>query len=92
MKRRLRRSADGGLSDTDLGSDLAGRHAGGLQAEYLLLLRRVDRTADRLADTASRRGLARPKVGATLGKFDSGTTSAAMKRPRKTSQGSHSLV
>ena len=31
-------------------------------------------------------------VGATLGKFDSGTTSATMKRPRKASQGSHSLV
>ena len=46
------RSADGGLSDTDLGSDLAGRHAGGLQIEYLLLLRRADRTAGRLADTA----------------------------------------
>ena len=33
-----------------------------------------------------------PTVGATLGKFDSGTTSTAMKRPRKASQGSHSLV
>ena len=31
-------------------------------------------------------------VGATLGKFDSGTTTATMKRPRKASQGSHSLV
>ena len=53
------RSADGGLSDTDFGSDLAGRHAGGLQIEYLLLLRRADRTAGRLTDTAGRRGLAR---------------------------------
>ena len=52
------RSADGGLSSTYLGSDLAGRHARGLQFEYLLLLRRADRTADRLTDTASRRGLA----------------------------------
>ena len=33
-----------------------------------------------------------PAVGATLGNFDSGTTSATMKRPRKASQGSHSLV
>lgn len=53
------RSADGGLSDTDLDSDLAGRHAGGLKTQDLLLLRRADRTAGRLADTASRRGLAR---------------------------------
>ena len=52
------RSADGGLSDTDLGSDLAGRHAGGLQVEDLLLLRRADRTAGRLADTADCSGLA----------------------------------
>ena len=53
------RGADGGLSDTDFGSDLAGRHAGGLQIEDLLLLRRADRTAGRLADAACRRGLAR---------------------------------
>jgi len=53
------RGADGGLSDTDLGSDLAGGHAGGLQIEYLLLLRCADRTAGRVADTAGRRGLAR---------------------------------
>lgn len=52
------RSADGGLSDTDLGSDLAGRHAGGLQVEDLLLLRRADRTTGRLADTAGFRDLA----------------------------------
>ena len=51
------RGTDGGLSDTDLGSDLAGRHAGGLQIEYLLLLHHANRTAGRLADTASRRGL-----------------------------------
>ena len=49
---------DGGLSDTDLGSDLARRHAGGLQVEDPLLLRRADRTADRLADTTDCRGLA----------------------------------
>ena len=53
------RGADGGLSDTDLGSDLAGRHTCGLKAQDLLLLGRVDRTAGCLADTASRRGLAR---------------------------------
>ena len=53
------RSADGGLSDTDLGSDLAGRHAGGLQIEYLLLLRCADRTAGRVADAVYHRGLAR---------------------------------
>ena len=52
------RSADGGLGDTDLGSDLAGRHAGRLKAQDLLLLRRADRTAGRLADTASFRDLA----------------------------------
>ena len=52
------RSADGGLSDTDLDSDLAGRHAGRLKAQDLLLLRRADRTADRLADTTDCRGLA----------------------------------
>ena len=52
------RSADGGLSDTDLGSDLAGRHAGRLKAQDLLLLRRADRTAGRLADTAGCSGLA----------------------------------
>lgn len=52
------RSADGGLSDTDLGSDLAGRHAGGLKAQDLLLLRRADRTAGRLADAAGCSGLA----------------------------------
>ena len=52
------RSADGGLSDPDLGSDLAGRHAGGLKAQDLLLLRRADRTAGRLADTAGCSGLA----------------------------------
>ena len=52
------RGADGGLSDTDLGSDLARRHACGLKAQDLLLLGRADRTAGRLADTASRRGFA----------------------------------
>ena len=53
------RSADGGLSDTDLSSDLAGRHAGGLQIEYLLLLRDADRAAGHVADAAGCRGLAR---------------------------------
>ena len=53
------RGADGGLSDTDLGSDLAGRHTCGLKPQDLLLLGRADRTAGRVADTAGRRGLAR---------------------------------
>ena len=52
------RSADGGFSDTDLGSDLVGRHAGGLKAQDLLLLRRADRTAGRVADAVYHRGLA----------------------------------
>ena len=52
------RSADGGLSDTDLDSDLAGRHAGGLKAQDLLLLRSADRTAGRVADAVYHRGLA----------------------------------
>ena len=52
------RGADGGLSDTDLGSDLAGRHTCGLKAQDLLLLRRADRTAGRVPDAAGRRGLA----------------------------------
>ena len=52
------RGTDGGLSDTDLDSDLAGRHTCGLKAQDLLLLRRADRTAGRLADGAGRRGLA----------------------------------
>lgn len=51
------RGADGGLSDTDLGSDLAGRHTCGLKPQDLLLLGRADRTAGCLADTASRRDL-----------------------------------
>lgn len=42
-----------------LPSDRAGGHAGGLQLEDLLLLRCTDRTADRLADSAGRRGFAR---------------------------------
>ena len=53
------RGTDGGLIDTDLGSDLAGRHTCGLKAQDLLLLRCADRTAGRVADTAGRRGLAR---------------------------------
>lgn len=52
------RGTDGGLIDTDLDSDLAGRHTCGLKAQDLLLLRRADRTAGRLADAANRRGLA----------------------------------
>ena len=84
--------ADGGLCDADLRSDLTDRHARTGQIEDLLLLRRADRTTDRVSNAAGLRGLARPTVGATLGKFDSGTTSAAMKRPRKASQGSYSLV
>ena len=52
------RGTDGGLGDTDLGSDLASRHAGGLQIEYLLLLRRADRTTGRPADTAGFHDLA----------------------------------
>ena len=54
-------AADGlhrGSGCADLPSDRAGGHAGGLQIEYLLLLRRADRTAGRLADGAGRRGLA----------------------------------
>ena len=47
-----------GSGCADLPSDRSGGHAGGLQIEYLLLLRRADRTADRLADTTDRRGLA----------------------------------
>ena len=48
-----------GSGCADLPSDRSGGHAGGLQIEYLLLLRRADRTAGRLADGAGRRGLAR---------------------------------
>ena len=51
------RSADGGLCDADLGSDLAGRHTCGLKAQDLLLLGRADRAAGRVADVAGRRGL-----------------------------------
>ena len=52
-------STDGGLCDADLGSDLADRHARAGQVENLLLLRRADRAAGRVADTAGRRDLAR---------------------------------
>lgn len=48
-----------GSGCADLASDRSGGHAGGLQIEYLLLLRRADRTAGRVADAAGRRGLAR---------------------------------
>lgn len=52
------RGTDGGLIDTDLGSDLAGRHTCGLKAQDLLLLGRADRTAAGVADAASTRGIA----------------------------------
>ena len=51
-------SAASGLSDTAPDSDLAGRYARGFKAQDLLVLRRADRTTGRLADAASRRGLA----------------------------------
>ena len=51
-------STDGGLCDADLGSDLADRHGSAGQIEDLLLLGRADRAAGRVADAASRRGLA----------------------------------
>ena len=57
-------NADGGLGNADLGSDLAGRHARGLKAQDLPLLRRADRTTGCVADAAGRRGLARLRVGA----------------------------
>ncbi len=47
-----------GSGCADLPSDRSGRHAGGLKAQDLLLFRRADRTAGRLADAASCRGLA----------------------------------
>ena len=51
-------STDGGLCDADLRSDLADSYARAGQIDDLLLLRCADRTAGRLADAASRRGLA----------------------------------
>ena len=48
-----------GSGCADLPSDRSGGHAGGLKAQNLLLLRRADRTAGRLADAAGRRVLAR---------------------------------
>lgn len=48
-----------GSGCADPPSDRAGGRAGGLQVDDLLLLRRADRTAGRLADGAGRRGLAR---------------------------------
>ena len=56
------RGTDGGLINTDLGSDLAGRHTCGLKAQDLLLLGPADRTGGRVADAAGRRGLA-PLLG-----------------------------
>ena len=50
---------DGGLCDADLGSDLTDSYTCAGQVDDLLLLRCVDRTAGRLMDTASGRGLAR---------------------------------
>lgn len=52
------RGTDSGLCDADLRSDLADSYARAGQIDDLLLLRRADRTAGRLTDTASRRGLA----------------------------------
>lgn len=46
-----------GSGCADLSSDRSGGHAGGLQIEYLLLLRRADRAVGRVADVAGRRGL-----------------------------------
>ena len=51
-----------GSGCADLSSDRSSGHAGGLQIEYLLLLRCADRTANRLADTTDCRGLA-PLLG-----------------------------
>ena len=50
-----------GSGCADLPSDRSGGHAGGLKAQDLVLLRRADRTAGRLADAACHRGLARPR-------------------------------
>ena len=72
----------------DLPSDRSGGHAGGLQIEYLLLLRRADRTADRLANPRAVVVSLACSVGATLGVLDSGATSPAMRRLRKASRGS----
>ena len=55
-------AADGlhrGSGCADLSSDRSSGHAGGLQIEYLLLLRCADRTAGRVADAVYHRGLAR---------------------------------
>lgn len=86
------RDTDGGLSDTDLDSDLAGRHTCGLKTQDLLLFRRADRTTGRLADTASRVVSLASVVGDTLDEPDSGATSPTMRRLRKASGSSHSLV
>lgn len=51
-----------GSGCADLSSDRSNGHVGGLQIEYLLRLRRADRTAGRVADTTDRRGLA-PLLG-----------------------------
>lgn len=52
-------STDGGLCDTDLGSDLADRHARAGQIDDLLLLGRTDRPAGRVTDAIGFRDLAR---------------------------------
>ena len=52
------RDTDSGLCDADLRSDLADSYARAGQIDDLLLLRRTDRTAGRVADAAGRRGLA----------------------------------
>lgn len=48
-----------GSGCADLSSDRSSGHAGGLQIEYLLLLRCADRTAGRVADAVYHCGLAR---------------------------------
>lgn len=47
-----------GSGCADLPSDRSGGHAAGLKAQNLLLLRRADRTAGRLADATDCSGLA----------------------------------
>ena len=81
-------SAASGLSDTAPDSDLAGRYARGFKAQDLLVLRRADRTTGRLADTASRRGLARfcRRRYARRARFRSGLTydeAPAKEEPRQ---------
>lgn len=46
-----------GSGCADLPSDRSGGHAGGIQVENLLLVRRTGRTTDRVSNAAGRRGL-----------------------------------